>query len=107
MEKKDRVIRYRQYWQQRLSGFNLSDNASGVGRTTKSEKSHLEYSFESSKRVAAQLNEVAKSASARHLTLVSTLAILLQKYNYVADCVIFTPFYNGEKGVVPFRVSDL
>jgi fengycin family lipopeptide synthetase D len=105
-------IAARNYWKNRLTGFeptvyfDFADawDAPGQGRR--------EFNFELPQPVVKWLQEVAASDHAKHVLLMASMAILINKYSGVSDTVVFTPPYltEGTDGsslqLVPVRMRD-
>jgi amino acid adenylation domain-containing protein len=111
--KANKNIAARNYWKNRLQDMVLGAwfNSSQVIPTTPAESLYANYSLKAATEVYQSLHTIASADKAKHIVLLSALAVLTHKYASVEDLTLFTPVYAGgqppETGdqLIPVRIK--
>src|SRR5689334_18526434 len=84
----------RNYWKSRMEGFGPSVYFDFADAGDSPGQGYREFSFELPDTIANWLNRAAASDHAKHILLMTSLAILVNKYSGACDTVVFTPAYK-------------
>ncbi|UXE67978.1 MAG: amino acid adenylation domain-containing protein [Chryseotalea sp. WA131a] len=107
----NKSLALRDYWRKRLQGCKPEPYFYGFYSNTgvKRKGDVATYSRTVSREVLATLNRLAPKAESRHVVLVATLGILLQRLSGLPEVIIFSPAYQRKLSlpdncVVPLRI---
>ncbi len=105
-------ISARNYWKNRMAGFEPSVYFDFADAGDTPGQGYREFFFELPQPIVKWLHNVAGSDHAKHILLMASLAILINKYSGISDTVVFTPAYTTEGidtsslHLVPVRMRD-
>jgi iturin family lipopeptide synthetase C len=107
----NKSIKSRMYWQQRLSDFELVEYLHDVTvwSSPAEQKTLEEYAATAPEAISRRLHNIAPSAKARHIVLLSAMGILLHKLSGKPDVAVFSPVYKEEgeyeDRIIPVRMN--
>ncbi|MEM9920526.1 MAG: AMP-binding protein [Bacteroidota bacterium] len=109
----NRNLRARNYWKQRLDGFEFETYFDQSLESTATAADTLQiHTATASPALADALGNFAPSAKAQHIVLLAALGVFTQKYASCSDVCLFTASYASSttkqegKGVFPLRMDD-
>ncbi|MFB6456956.1 condensation domain-containing protein, partial [Chitinophaga sp. Hz27] len=99
------------YWRNRLSDFQFVNYFKRLEIPAMQPSGAWEnYAFTADEEVRQAFNELAGSATAKHIVLMAAIGALLGKCTAVTDAMLFTPVYkdsdhkNASADIIPFRL---